>query len=46
VDPGNIQAQELEVIAIRLLKNGMVEMAVAGGAALAFGWARQCLAGR
>ena len=38
--------QELEVIAIRLLKNGMVKMAVAGGAALAFGWARQCLAGR
>jgi len=38
VEPGNRQAQELEVIASkRLQKDGMVGMAVAGGAAVAFG---------
>lgn len=38
VEPGNRQAQELEVIVKkRLEKDGMVGMAVAGGAALAFG---------
>jgi len=38
VEPGNRQAQELEVIASkRLEKDGMVGMAVAGGAAVAFG---------
>merc|ERR1712042_25687 len=38
VEPGNRQAQELEVIASkRLEKDGMVGMAVAGGAAVALG---------
>jgi len=38
VEPGNRQAQELEVIAsTRLKKDGMVGMAAAGGAAVALG---------
>jgi len=38
VEPGNRQAQELEsLVSKRLEKDGMVGMAVAGGAALAFG---------
>jgi len=38
VEPGNRQAQDLEaLIKKRLEKDGMVGMAVAGGAALAFG---------
>lgn len=38
VEPGNRQAQELEVVAsARLEKDGMVGMAAAGGAAVALG---------
>jgi len=38
VEPGNLQAQELEkMISKKLEKDGMVGMAVAGGTALAFG---------
>ena len=38
VEPGNLQAQELEkMISKKLEHDGMVGMAVAGGTALAFG---------
>ena len=38
VEPGNRQAQELEtIVSKRLEKDGMIGMAVAGGAAVALG---------